>query len=357
MQRYSQMLAEAYADAGAEVRVLRPTGVLSARVRSATVAKLVMYAEELILFPVRVRLDRRATDRYHVADHSDSPWLLPIGLRSPAVVTCHDLTAVRAALGEIGEHRPGPTGRLQQRMIRAGLRRAELVLTVSRATAADVTRVLPGVRTAILPNPLAPSLRARVDDAVRSDHQPYVLMVGNDAWYKRRPLGLRMWRELCRVDPDLRLAVVGEPFSPTEIRLAGLTADWDRLSEAVDLAGGLDDDALAGLYRGAEALLQPSAYEGFCWPVVEANACGTVAICADIPVLREVGPDNLFQKDTDDLGALHELWPQRLETDRIHAVESHARTVFTWPAFVEALSDSIHATRARGGRDEAGRVS
>lgn len=338
MQRYTLLLTRAYEQLGADVRLLRPTGALSTRINSASAAKLAMYAEELILFPLRVQLGRRSTDRYHIADHSDAPWAMVPRLRERTTVTCHDLTAVRAALGEFGLHRPGATGRLQQRLIRAGLRRARTVLAVSRATEGDVRRVIPGVDTAVLLNPLDEALLQAADTgATAGEAEPYVVIVSNDAWYKRRPLALRMWHRLRQEEPRLRLIVVGSPFTDEDIEAAGLRADWEGLVQFVEFAAGVDDRRLAGIYRGAAALIQSSAYEGFCWPVAEANACGTLAICTDIPVLREVGPDNLFLPDPADLEPLAALWPQRNDPARLRAAETHSRSAYSWSSFVSTL--------------------
>jgi glycosyltransferase involved in cell wall biosynthesis len=51
--------------------------------------------------------------------------------------------------------------------------------------------------------------------------------------------------------------------------------------------GYVADDDLRALLTGAAALLYPSHYEGFGLPPLEAWACGTPALVADIPVLRE----------------------------------------------------------------------
>lgn len=338
MQRYTALLTKAYEQLGADVRLLRPTGVLSRRIAAPGAAKLVMYVEELILFPLRVQLGGRSTDRYHVADHSDAPWAMVPRLWGRTAITCHDLTAVRAALGEFGMHRPGRSGRLQQRLIRAGLRRASTVLAVSQATEGDVRRVIPDVPTAVLLNPIDEALLDAADDrAISGEAEPYVVMVSNDAWYKRRPLALQMWHRLRLEEPRLRLVVVGSPFTDADIETAGLRAAWPALLPSIEFAAGVDDRRLAEIYRGAEALLQSSAYEGFCWPVAEANACGTLALCTDIPVLREVGPDNLFLPDTADLEPLAALWQQRNDPARLLAAETYSRRTYTWSSFVNTL--------------------
>src|SRR5271163_857840 len=49
------------------------------------------------------------------------------------------------------------------------------------------------------------------------------------------------------------------------------------------------DSMLTDLYRNAALLLFPSLYEGFGWPVVEANACGCPAVVSEIAPLIEAG--------------------------------------------------------------------
>ena len=51
---------------------------------------------------------------------------------------------------------------------------------------------------------------------------------------------------------------------------------------------GLTREEVALLMQGAHVLLQPSRYEGFGLPVVEAMACGCPVIASDIPALHEV---------------------------------------------------------------------
>lgn len=54
---------------------------------------------------------------------------------------------------------------------------------------------------------------------------------------------------------------------------------------------------LADLYRQADALVYPSFYEGFGYPMLEAMACGTLVIASNISNLSEVGGDAPFYVD------------------------------------------------------------
>ena len=50
----------------------------------------------------------------------------------------------------------------------------------------------------------------------------------------------------------------------------------------------VERDDLVSLIQGAGALLQPSIYEGFGLPIVEAMACGCPVVATDIPPFREI---------------------------------------------------------------------
>jgi glycosyltransferase involved in cell wall biosynthesis len=66
--------------------------------------------------------------------------------------------------------------------------------------------------------------------------------------------------------------------------------------------GFVDDEALAALYSGADALVFPSSYEGFGIPVLEARACGTRVVATDLPELREAGGDDAVYVPATELG-------------------------------------------------------
>jgi glycosyltransferase involved in cell wall biosynthesis len=59
-------------------------------------------------------------------------------------------------------------------------------------------------------------------------------------------------------------------------------------SEAVTFTGFITNEQLMEYLAKALLLVQPSLYEGFCLPPLEAMALGTRALISDIPVLREI---------------------------------------------------------------------
>src|SRR5207245_2316113 len=64
---------------------------------------------------------------------------------------------------------------------------------------------------------------------------------------------------------------------------------------------------VADLYRVSDVVLMLSGAEGFGLPVLEAAVARVPLVCADIPILREVGGDELYtfptQGDGEDVAA------------------------------------------------------
>lgn len=96
--------------------------------------------------------------------------------------------------------------------------------------------------------------------------------------------------------------------NPVPVRWVGVdpVGIVGRLREAAPLPpsfvplGRLSETQLRDEYRTALALVVPSWKEGFCLPVLEAHACGTPVIAADIPVLHEVAGDGAVYFDPTD---------------------------------------------------------
>jgi glycosyltransferase involved in cell wall biosynthesis len=88
-----------------------------------------------------------------------------------------------------------------------------------------------------------------------------------------------------------------------QFAIAGNAWTWFSLGEVpenVCLVGRVSDEENVALMQNCKAFLFPSKFEGFGIPPLEAIALGAKALCADIPVLREIydryatffGPDD-----------------------------------------------------------------
>lgn len=197
---------------------------------------------------------------------------LPFRQPVPMVVTIHDLTF---------EHRPEWFGTAQRLAFvtqgRWAARTARVVVTDTRTVADDVmaTYGVPSDRILIAPYAVDACFRPdrRPDDVLArlGVTEPYVVAVGGSP-RRNLEMAVAAWRAV-REQRHVALVVVGTDDVPREPGVFG---------------GRLDDESWADVLAGAEALLYPTAYEGFGMPALEAAASGTPVVCARVGSLPEV---------------------------------------------------------------------
>jgi glycosyltransferase involved in cell wall biosynthesis len=298
--------------------VIRPGPFFGRLKRSGHgLGKWLGYLDKFVLFPFAlrrlVRRYREGGEPYvvHVCDHSNAMyirWLEGV----PHLVTCHDLLAIQSALGLIPGQRTGWTGRLLQRWILSGLRRAAQVVCVSGETRRVLLSLAPelGPRSRVIENPLnhpyRPIDREEAVARLAAMHwsapfdpaaDRYLFHVGGNQWYKNREGVLRIFGELRRNYPEwggpLRLVMAGKPPTATMLRLSRENG----LAGRVLFVEAVTNRQLEALYGLAEALIFPSLREGFGWPIIEAQACGTVVITSDRAPMAEVAGPAALQAD------------------------------------------------------------
>jgi glycosyltransferase involved in cell wall biosynthesis len=175
---------------------------------------------------------------------------------------------------------------------------ADKVITVSQNSRVDISKYLgvpldkivvifPGVEELFCPgNGTASS--AMIAEQFGTEH--YFLFPGGVAKNKNLQVTLHALAEFRRLGGTHSLLVTGEG-SPEDIRsVRRLVRDLD-LGECVVLTGCLPRDCMPTLYRAAAAVLYPSLYEGFGFPVLESMACGCPVITSNTSSLPEVAGD------------------------------------------------------------------
>ena len=292
MLRFNSMMLHGLEAAGVAAELIRPEPVLGRlRVAGLFVAKWLGYVDKYLLFPLALKRRLSAGAMLvHILDHSNAVYVSRAD-RLPVVVTCHDLLAVRGGLGEETDCPASATGKILQRWILAGLRKATAVVCVSKATLADAERLLGGSNTTApklevvnlgLNYPFRPLQREEAEkrlSAVATGldlSKPFVLHVGSALKRKNRDGVLRIFAH-ARDKWDGQLVFAGDPLTPEMHSLANELGIADRVIEIVLP----DSPLLEALYARATALIFPSRYEGFGWPIAEALACSCPVICSD----------------------------------------------------------------------------
>jgi glycosyltransferase involved in cell wall biosynthesis len=294
MLRYAALLQSGLAYAGHEVALAAPRKVLNVAGRPAKGAwKWIGYLDKYLVSPAFLARDMRAVDVVHICDHSNSIYV-PTRPAVPYVVTCHDLLAVRGALGDDTDCPASAVGRQLQKHILRGLARAHALACVSLATLHDAQRLLNGYsgQFVLAPNALnypygnmdGAAARRRVSEIPGLNGEcPYVLHVGSNLRRKNR---VALIKAVASVASCWRGKIVfaGQPLDLELRNLASQLRIADRIVDVVKPSNELLD----ALYHCALALLFPSRFEGFGWPVIEAQACGCPVICSDREPLPEV---------------------------------------------------------------------
>jgi glycosyltransferase involved in cell wall biosynthesis len=326
MLRYAEMLRRQLSLRGHQVEIIQPQPVVGDLVKAPTLRKWFGYVDKYLIFPPKLRSRSSAFDIVHVCDHSNSMYL-PHTNGRPAGITCHDLIAITSAQGRFPHARIYPAGRLQQRWILKCLAAAHNVVCVSTNTAQELATLSNGAvqNVVVIPNSLnfdyspAPAedvfaMRNRLGIAAE---ERYLLHIGANHWYKNRAGVLRIFQllnELLRTSASrpLRLVLAGHSLSKD---LHDFITDHGLQASVIEVVDPSNEE-LRSLYSGAAALLFPSLYEGFGWPLIEAQSCGCPVITSNRPPMTEVAGSAALYLDPEDEPAAAALIATHL--DRLH---------------------------------------
>jgi len=146
MPRFASLLRDGMRERGHAVTCRTAESVISGFFPSSrgSLSRWSRHADQYLLFPRAFRDSLKgdpAETLYVVTDQGLGMWV-PLVLGRPHVIHCHDLLAIRSALGEFPENPTGLSGRIYQRMILSGLRKGRNFLSVSRATRGDLSRLV-----------------------------------------------------------------------------------------------------------------------------------------------------------------------------------------------------------------------
>lgn len=187
------------------------------------------------------------------------------------------------------------------------LKKADMIAADSQATKDDLVnkmRIKPEkIKVVYLAaNPgLAPQAAEQIAHVKKSYAlaDKYILYVGDINFNKNLAQLIKAVKFL---PSNIELVMVGKNFVPSEI------PEWVTIREQLDLSevksrvkfltAISSDEDLAALYSGAMAYVQPSYYEGFGLPVLEAMRCETPVVCQRNSSLAEVGGEHVFYAES-----------------------------------------------------------
>jgi len=218
---------------------------------------------------------------------------LPARTRGNDVLTIHDLQPLQL---------PQNFSMGKRRYLRAALprsvRRARVVTTPSEWVASTVVDLLGSDRATTVAVSSTWDAEDFVDSRLADSlgNGPVLLFPAITHPHKRHVLLLDAAQRLHDERPELTVVLTGGVGRAED----DVAAAADRSSARIVRPGRVSAASLRGLYRRADALVFPSAYEGFGLPVLEAMRSGLPIVAADHAALSEVVGDGGLLIDSDD---------------------------------------------------------
>lgn len=307
MQRFATMLEQGFIAEGILTEIWKPKVYFGQSFLNpySGLGKYLNYIDKWLLYPLvliwRIKIQKHGNENihFHIADHSNAPYLKYLPTHKTSI-TCHDVLAIRGAMGFPDAYaQTSKIGKFYQLWIFSHLKTAKRLAAVSHFTLGQLnnlnieakadqakenkwTVIHNAFNAPFKPIPKNDAHRLLKDLGFKTDI-PFILHVGTSHPRKNRIFLLKVLKEL-ESSWEGTLCLAGMPLDTKFLEEAKRLNLQHRIFSVVKP----DHDHLVALYNAADAFMFPSLSEGFGWPVIEAQACGTPVIASNFQPMPEV---------------------------------------------------------------------
>ena len=244
---------------------------------------------ELFFFP------RNLLEKINSCDLYYSPYFnIPCLIKIPVYTTIHDM--VFPDMPELCS-RPGLAVRMW--FYRRAFNRSRKIFTVSEFSKSRINHYSRNrVPVIVTHSAIQRSILEKRKTVTAKKN--IILFIGNIKKHKGLKILIEAFLQARREGLDHKLVIVGsgEKFRTSDagffqgpIPIEGKSDEGGFGKGLVEFTGFISEEKLLELLGGASLLVQPSLYEGFGLPPLEAMVLGTRALISDIPVFREIYSD------------------------------------------------------------------
>jgi glycosyltransferase involved in cell wall biosynthesis len=232
---------------------------------------------ELFFFPQALLRKINGSDLYY------SPFFnIPGGITVPVCTSIHDI---------IFPDMPELVSRfglfIRMFFFKRAAAKSNKIFTVSQFSKSRIEYFLGGGKPVIVTHSaIQPSFLSFGKKGIQKTKT--ILFIGNIKKHKGLDILLEAFGEAKKDGLTHKLVIAGNASS-FKTRDNEILKKIDSLDgDAVEFTGFISNKKLMGLLSGAALLVQPSLYEGFGLPPLEAMVLGTKALISDIPVFKEI---------------------------------------------------------------------
>ena len=208
---------------------------------------------------------------------------IPGGVKIPTCSTIHDVVFLDIE---------GLTSRLgvliRKLFLRRAIRMSKTILTVSSFSSSRIKHHFPAVGPVeVAPNGINRELAAYMPSDETPYPFPYLLYVGNIKRHKGLHTLMKAYLQLVEQGLPHKLVLVGVHEGLRTVD-ESLFETIHAHQDCIVFAGRLTNQQLYATMAHASVLVQPSVYEGFGLPPLEALYLKTQVVLSDIPVFKEI---------------------------------------------------------------------
>jgi glycosyltransferase involved in cell wall biosynthesis len=237
--------------------------------------------------PLPVEFWTGKSELYHATDFVLPPTLA----QTKTILTVHDLSFVR-----VPETTSPNLKRYLDVVVPRSLHRATHIIADSQATKTDITDIYdvsPHKVSVVLSGVDAHFHHVSDNHYLHEKYniptRPFLLSVGTVQPRKNYSRLIQSLAILRQKGYDIGYVIAGgKGWLQDEMYT---TIQKNNMQDYVHLIGFADENDLSALYSMATALVYPSLYEGFGFPILEGMACHTPVITANVSSLPEVAGD------------------------------------------------------------------
>ena len=285
--------------------------------------------KEMLFFPKAMLKKINSYDAYF------TPYCnIPNGIKIPVYCTIHDIVFLDV------DGLTGRLGRLARKIIyQRAINKSKEVFTVSNFSKERIQKQLHCKKPLTVIYNSAPSYLLD-STGEQTQKEDIILFVGNIKKHKGLPTLLKAFSLAREKGLKSKLVIVGnkDNFRTGDDEV---TAYFDNNDDnSIEFTGKISNAELKKLYQKGRILVQPSLYEGFGMPPLEAMMCGTPAIISDIAVFKEIYGDfpvTFFH--VQDFNELADKLIQNIEFDKKTAQKLAAR--YSYKNSAQTIMDAI----------------
>lgn len=284
------------------------------------------------------------------------PWFdfffrtLPVKRPAPTVVTIHDVIPLIFK----NKYPPGIKGRINFFLQKLSLRGCKAVITDSEASKEDIIKNLKVEKLKVNVVSLAADGDFKILDETRliltkrKYRLPdrFILYVGDANWVKNLPFLIKGFKQITDNSEfsDVKLIMVGGVFLKKiddinhpeleSLKKVNHLIKELKLEKNLIRVGNIGKEDLVGFYNLAAVYVQPSFYEGFGLPILQALSCGTPVVSSNGGSLKEVGGDAVIYFDPLNINAfvtvLKEVIQNKSLQDKLSRMGVKQAHRFSW---------------------------